>query len=258
MEHLLFEKNGPVARIAFNRPAVFNSMHTAMRREVLEALELCKQDSEIRVIYLTGVGKAFCAGQDLQEIVDPEGPELSEILSTGYNPIVANLRAMPKPVLAAVNGVAAGAGANIALACDITVASETASFTQAFSKIGLIPDSGGTWTLPRLVGMQRALGLTFFSDKISAQEAERIGLIWKVLPAETFETDSWKMAETLAALPPKALQYTKHTMQAAWHNDFATQLQLEDQYQTLAGNSEDYQEGVRAFLEKRKPVFTGR
>lgn len=256
--YILLEKKGHIARITFNRPEVFNAMHTAMRQEVLRALDDCAADPNVRVICLTGSGKAFCAGQDLQEITDPNGPALSSILSEGYNPMVAKIRTIEKPVLALVNGVAAGAGANIALACDLTVATESASFTQAFSKIGLIPDSGGTWTLPRLVGMQRALGLALFSEKITAQEAERMGLIWKTLPAATFEEDSQRMADTLAALPPKSLQYTKAAMNASWGNDFAAQLHVEDHYQTLAGSSEDYHEGVRAFLEKRKPVFTGR
>jgi 2-(1,2-epoxy-1,2-dihydrophenyl)acetyl-CoA isomerase len=258
MNFLSFERQGHIVRLTFNRPEVFNAMHTAMRREVLEVLDTCAEDESVRVVYITGAGKAFCAGQDLQEIVDPNGPELSDILSKGYNPIVEKIRTLKKPVLAAVNGVAAGAGANIALACDITVAAENASFTQAFSKIGLIPDSGGTWTLPRLVGMQRALGLALFSEKITAQEAERLGLIWKVLPADTFMEESWRMAEVLSALPPKALEYTKIAMNASWQNDFSAQLKVEDTYQTLAGQSDDYQEGVRAFLEKRKPVFTGR
>jgi len=232
-------------------------MHQAMRQELLDTLQECEQNPEIRVIYLTGSGRAFCAGQDLQEIMDPNGPELSDILSRGYNLIVQKIRNIEKPVLAAVNGVAAGAGANIAVACDITVATASASFTQAFSKIGLIPDSGGTWTIPRLIGMQRAAGLMFFSDKITAEQAEQMGLIWKVLPNETFVAESLKMAYLLAEMPPKALAYTKKALNQSFSNDFEAQLQLEDTYQTIAGNSADYQEGVKAFLEKRKAVFTG-
>ena len=159
MQHILFSIENAIAKITFNRPQVFNSMHHAMRIEILEALDVCEKDPAIRAVYITGTGRAFCAGEDLQEVTDPNGPSLTEIISTGYNPMVLKIRNLEKPVVAAVNGVAAGAGANIALACDIVVATESASFTQAFSKIGLIPDSGGTWTLPRLVGFQRAFNI---------------------------------------------------------------------------------------------------
>lgn len=258
MQHILFSIEQNVARITFNRPTVFNAMHHAMRQEVLRALNICEEDPDIRVVYITGTGKAFCAGQDLQEIVNPEGPDLSSIISSGYNPIVQKIRALEKPVLCAVNGVAAGAGANIAVAADITVAASSATFTQAFSKIGLIPDSGGTWTVPRLVGLQRAAGLMFFSDKITAEQAEQMGLIWKVLHEETFEEESLKMAYLLAEMPPKALSYTKKALHQAFFHTFEQQLKVEDDYQSIVGNTADYREGVQAFLEKRKPVFTGR
>jgi 2-(1,2-epoxy-1,2-dihydrophenyl)acetyl-CoA isomerase len=257
MQHIEFGVENAVARLTFNRPAVFNSMHHAMRMEILEALETCEKDAEIRAVYLTGAGKAFCAGEDLQEVTDPQGPSLAEIISTGYNPMVLKIKNLEKPVVAAVNGVAAGAGANIALACDIVVATASASFTQAFSKIGLIPDSGGTWTLPRLVGLQRATALMMLSDKISAAEAAAMGMIWKVFPDETFAADSLKIAETLAQMPTRGLALTKQALNQSFAHDFAAQAALEDRLQTLAGSTADYREGVAAFLEKRKPVFRG-
>ncbi len=258
MQHILFSIENGVARLTFNRPTVFNSMHLDMRKEVNEVLDICAKDFEIRALYITGTGKAFCAGQDLQEIIDPNGPPLTEILSIGYNPIVSKIRNLEIPVVAAVNGVAAGAGANIALACDIVVATHSASFTQAFSKIGLIPDSGGTWTLPRLVGFQRASALMMLSDKISATEAATMGMIWKVFSDETFLEESLKIAETLAKMPTQGLALTKKALNQSFDHDFNQQLATEDQYQTIAGHTPDYKEGVNAFLEKRKPVFTGK
>lgn len=257
MNYILFSIENAVGRITFNRPQVFNSMHHAMRMEILEALEICEKDPSIRAVYITGTGKAFCAGEDLQEVTDPNGPSLAEIISTGYNPMVLKIRNLEKPVVAAVNGVAAGAGANIALACDITVATASASFTQAFSKIGLIPDSGGTWTLPRLVGFQRATALMMLSDKISAADAAAMGMIWKVFPDESFEVDSLKIAETLAQMPTRGLALTKQALNQSFSNDFEAQSILEDKLQTLAGSTQDYKEGVAAFLEKRKPTFQG-
>ncbi len=258
MNYITFSIENAVARITFNRPQVFNSMHHAMRMEILEALDRCAADEGVRAVYITGTGKAFCAGEDLQEVTDPNGPSLTEIIGTGYNPMVLKIRNLEKPVVAAVNGVAAGAGANIALACDIVVATESASFTQAFSKIGLIPDSGGTWTLPRLVGMQRAAALMMLSDKVSATEAAAMGMIWKVFPDETFAADSLKLAETLAQMPTRGLALTKQALNHTFSNDFASQAALEDQLQSQAGQTHDYKEGVAAFLEKRKPVFLGK
>ena len=257
MEHILFSIENNVGRIVLNRPDVYNSMHHAMRQELIHALDECILNPVVRAVHLTGTGKAFCAGEDLQEVVDPKGPSLTEIISTGYNPIVLRLRQLAKPVVGAVNGVAAGAGANIALACDITVAAASASFTQAFSKIGLIPDSGGTWTLPRLVGLQRAAALMMLSDKISAADAAAMGMIWKVLPDEQFAEESLRLAETLAQMPTRGLALTKEALNLTFANDFEQQLALEDTLQTAAGNTADYREGVAAFLEKRKPVFKG-
>lgn len=257
MTYIQYAVENHVARIVFNRPEVYNAMHHAMRQEIIHALDECARDASVRAVYITGLGKAFCSGEDLQEVVDPHGPSLTEIISTGYNPIVLRIRQMEKPVVAAVNGVAAGAGANIALACDLVVASASASFTQAFSKIGLIPDSGGTWTLPRLVGTQRAAGLMFLSEKISAADAAAIGMIWKVFPDESFADESLKLAETLAQMPTRGLALTKKALQVAFTNNFEQQLAVEDQFQSVAGQTTDYKEGVQAFLEKRKPVFVG-
>jgi 2-(1,2-epoxy-1,2-dihydrophenyl)acetyl-CoA isomerase len=257
MKHILYEIKDGVGKIVLNRPEVFNSFNRAMAFEMQEALDDATNNNEVRAILITGEGKAFCAGQDLGEVVDPNGPSLTVIISEHYNPIIGRLRALPKPIISAVNGVAAGAGANIALACDICIASENASFIQAFSKIGLIPDSGGTFTLPRLIGFGKASALMMLGDKVNAQEAERIGMIYKVLPAEGFLEETEKMALNLAKMPTKALALTKQALNESLENSFDQQLKLEDNLQTLAGQTHDYKEGVQAFLEKRKPVFIG-
>jgi 2-(1,2-epoxy-1,2-dihydrophenyl)acetyl-CoA isomerase len=215
-------------------------------------------DSKIRAVYIIGEGKAFCAGQDLQEAIDPKGPGLSRIVSEHYNPIIQRIRLIEKPVIAAVNGVAAGAGANIALACDIVIATESASFIQAFSKIGLIPDSGGTFFLPRLIGIQKATALMMLGDKVSAMEAEKIGMIYKFFPDDTFAEESLKIAEKLAQMPTKGLGLTKRLLNQSFTNNLADQLEMEEQLQTNAGKSYDYKEGVNAFLEKRPAVFKGK
>ena len=258
MEHILFSIENNVGRITFNRPEVYNAMHQAMRAEMLEALDICAEDPDVRAVYITGTGRAFCAGEDLQEVTDPNGPSLNTIIATGYNPIVQKIRNLEKPVVMAVNGVAAGAGANIALAGDVVVASASATFTQAFSKIGLIPDSGGTWSLPRLVGFQRASALMMLSDKISAEDAQDMGMIWKTFHDETFLTESIELAETLAQMPTRGLVLTKKALNESFNHSFSEQLALEDKLQTEAGNTADYREGVAAFLEKRKPIFTGK
>ena len=224
---------------------------------VQEAIDECASNDEVRCIILTGEGKAFSAGQDLQEVVAEDGPELSEIIQEHYNPLVLKIRELEKPVIAAVNGVAAGAGANLALVCDIVVAKQSASFIQAFSKIGLIPDTAGTYFLPRLIGMQRASALMMLADKVSAKEAQEIGMIYKYFSDETFDAEVDQIANKLANMPTKGLGYIKRALNYSFTNDLNTQLGIEDQLQTLASHTEDYKEGVDAFLEKRKPIFKG-
>jgi 2-(1,2-epoxy-1,2-dihydrophenyl)acetyl-CoA isomerase len=248
---------GQVAKITLSRPEVYNSFNREMALRMQAALDESESRKDVRAIYLIGAGKAFCAGQDLQEVVDPDGPSLPTILGEHYNPIIRRLREIEKPVVCAVNGVAAGAGANIALCCDVTVAAESASFIQAFSKIGLIPDSGGTYFLPRIIGWQKASALMMLGDKVSASEAASLGMVYKVFSDESFETESWKIVETLANLPTMGLGFTKRALNLSASNSLEKQLATEEQLQTAAGETADFGEGVRAFLEKRKPVFRG-
>lgn len=246
-----------ILTIRLNRPEVYNSFNREMALALQADLNQATDDREVRCIVLTGNGKAFSAGQDLNEVVDPEGPELRDIVGEHFNPVIGLLRGIEKPVIAAVNGVAAGAGANIALACDIVVAKSSASFIQAFSKIGLIPDSGGTYTLPRLIGLQRATALTMLGDKVSADEAAAMGMIYKSVPDEAFDAYIASLSEKLAAMPTRGLGLTKRALNASLSNDLITQLAVEEEMQFLAGNTSDYQEGVSAFLEKRQPEFKG-
>lgn len=257
MELIRNEEQG-VLTLKFNRPEVFNSFNRALALSVQEALDDAASNDQIRAVVITGEGKAFCAGQDLAEATDPNGPPLQNIVKDHYNPIIRKITALEKPVIAAVNGVAAGAGANITLACDIVFAKESASFIQAFSKIGLIPDSGGTWTLPRLVGYQKAMALMMTGDKVGASEAESMNMIYKALPDEGFEEEVLKFAKKFAQMPTKGLALTKKAMQLSMQNDLNTQLDVEERLQTEAGNSHDFKEGTTAFLEKRKPEFKGR
>lgn len=256
-ESIIFEKIGNVAKITLNRPKVYNSFNREMALALQSVLDVCCHDSSVRAIYLTGEGKAFCAGQDLQEVSGENSPSFRQILSEHYNPIIEKLRNIEKPIVAAVNGVAAGAGANIALACDIVIASESASFIQAFSKIGLIPDSGGTFMLPRLIGFQRASALMMLGDKVSAPEAEAMGMIYKVFNEGEFTAESWKIVELLSQMPTKGLGYTKRALNQSFTNNLNQQLGLEDYLQSEAASTKDYKEGVAAFLEKRKPNFIG-
>lgn len=257
MELITSLSNG-VCKITFNRPAVYNSFNKSMALELQKELDRCANDDEVRTVLLTGAGKAFCAGQDLAEATDPNGPELESIVREHYNPIILKIRALEKPVIAAVNGVAAGAGANIALACDLTIATEQASFIQAFSKIGLIPDSGGTYFLPRIIGFQKALGLMFTGDKVSAKEAESLNMIYKCISEEEFEDYVIKLCEKLALMPTRAFGLTKKAVNQSLSNNLVDQLCLEEKLQTEAGKTEDFEEGVNAFLEKRKPKFKGK
>jgi 2-(1,2-epoxy-1,2-dihydrophenyl)acetyl-CoA isomerase len=246
-----------VCIIKLNRPKVFNSFNKEMAIQLQSILDDCEKNTDVRAILLTGEGKAFCAGQDLQEITDPNGPALSDIVSQHYNPIIERIRNIEKPIVCAVNGVAAGAGANIALACDITIAGESVAFIQAFSKIGLIPDSGGTFFLPRIIGMQKAAALMMLSDKVMATEAEKMGMIYKVCADESLMEETLKVAKKLASLPTIGLGLTKRALNKSMTNDLTAQLALEDELQTAAGKTYDYNEGVTAFLEKRKPNFKG-
>lgn len=256
MSSILFEIQSGVGYITLNRPDKLNSFNREMALLLQEKLNQCKS-KEIRCVYITGAGKAFSAGQDLAEVTDPDGPGMQRILSEHYNPIVTRIRKLEKPVVAAVNGVAAGAGANIALCCDIAVASASASFIQAFSKIGLIPDSGGTHTLPRLIGWQKASALMMLGEKVTAADAEKMGMIYKVFSDETFAENSKNIAAFLAEMPTKGLAYTKQVLSMSFTTSFEEQLQDEDVFQQKAAQTADYKEGVKAFLEKRKPLFKG-
>ena len=246
-----------VMTITFDRPDKFNSFNRELALGVQTALKEAADDAAVRCVVITGNGKAFCAGQDLSEAIDPNGPELSTIVSEHYNPIILAIRKLPKPVIAAVNGVAAGAGANIALACDIVVAHEKASFIQAFSKIGLIPDSGGTFTLPRLVGFQRASALMMTGDKVPANQALHMGMIYQVFTEEEYEGQVRSLALKMAQMPTKGLALTKSALNKAYGNDLQQQLDLEEALQVRASKTHDFNEGVQAFLEKRAPEFKG-
>lgn len=229
-----------------------------MALDLQRTLDECATNDEVRAIVLTGEGRAFCAGQDLAEVTDPNGPAMDSIVREHYNPIIERIRTIEKPVIAAVNGVAAGAGANIALACDVTIAGESASFIQAFSKIGLIPDSGGTFFLPRIVGMQKALALMFTGDKVSAKDAEAMNMIYKAVSDDTFQDEVTEFAEKLAKMPTRGLGLTKKAVNASWNNTLTEQLKLEELLQTEAGHTADFAEGVNAFMEKRAASFRGK
>jgi 2-(1,2-epoxy-1,2-dihydrophenyl)acetyl-CoA isomerase len=257
MASILFEVKDSIAYITLNRPDKYNAFNREMALLLQDKLKESRLNKAVRCVYITGAGKAFSSGQDLEEVVDPNGPEVTTILSEHYNPIIRQIRKLEKPVVAAVNGVAAGAGANIALCCDVVVASESASFIQAFSKIGLIPDSGGTYFLPRLIGWQKASALMMLADKVSATEAERLGMLYKVFPDEAFGSEAQKIASTLAQMPTRGLALTKIALNNSFINGYEDQLHDEELLQEKAGETADYKEGVQAFLEKRKPNFTG-
>jgi 2-(1,2-epoxy-1,2-dihydrophenyl)acetyl-CoA isomerase len=257
MSSILFEIKHCIAFITLNRPDKLNSINREMALSLQQQLDECKQD-EVRAVLITGAGKAFSAGQDLAEVTDPNGPGMEKILSEHFNPIILKIRQLQKPVIAAVNGVAAGAGANLALCCDIVIATQSASFIQAFSKIGLIPDSGGTYFLPRLVGWQKASALMMLGEKVSATEAEKLGMIYKVFEDDNFNEAALAIANTLAKMPTRALAFTKQALEGTLTNTLNQQLQLEDKLQQQAGATDDFKEGIQAFLEKRTSVFKGK
>jgi 2-(1,2-epoxy-1,2-dihydrophenyl)acetyl-CoA isomerase len=246
-----FETRNQIAYITLNRPDKFNSF------ELQRILDECSENKDIRVLLLTGTGKAFCAGQDLGEASSENFPGFTDVVEKHYNPIIEKMRSMPKPIIVAVNGVAAGAGANIALAGDIVVAHENASFIQAFSKIGLVPDSGGTYFLPRLIGFQRASALMMLGDKVSASEALQMGMLYKVFSESEYQLGIQNLTEQVAKMPTKSLALTKQLLNNSFDNNLDTQLAAECILQTEAGATYDYKEGVAAFLEKRKPDFKG-
>jgi|SRR5690554_434256 len=248
-----------VAKIKLNRPKAFNSFNREMALAFQKELDKCNEDESVRLIVISGEGKAFCAGQDLKEVTDQQNnPGFKKILDEHYGPIIKKIRNTEKPIIAAVNGVAAGAGANIALACDIVVAADTASFIQAFSAIGLIPDSGGTFFLPRLIGFQKASALAMLGDKVSATEAEQMGMIYKCFPAADFDEAVEKLSNKVANMPTRGLVLTKLAFNQSFNNDLDTQLDLESKLQILASETDDYHEGVAAFVEKRQANFKGK
>ena len=256
MSSILFEVKDAIGFITFNRPDKLNSFNREMALLTQQSLDECKS-KEVRCVYITGAGRGFCAGQDLSEVTNPNGPGFNEILSDHYNPIITRIRKLEKPVVAAINGVAAGAGANIAFCCDIVVATQSASFIQAFSKIGLVPDSSGTYFLPRLIGWQKASALMMLGKKISAEEAEKMGMIYKVFSDENFAEASFNIAKQLAQMPTLGLAYTKQLLNNSLSSHLDDQLQDENIFQQRAAQTEDYKEGVKAFMEKRKSNFRG-
>ena len=258
MSSIITEQQGAVFIIRLNRPEKFNSFNREMAIAMQDALDKATSDPSVRALYLTGIGKAFCAGQDLSEAIDPNGPGIEKIVYEHYNPIILKIRNLEKPVICGVNGVAAGAGANIALACDIILAAHSASFIQAFSKIGLIPDSGGTFILPRLIGYQRAAALMMTGDKLTSDDAVAWGLITKVTGDGELQEEAMNMALRLADMPTVGLGLTKRLLNMSFTNSYEQQLEMEGKMQVIAAASADYHEGVNAFLEKRKPQFTGK
>ena len=260
-EHILFSIEAGVALLSLNRPDQLNSFNAQMHGEVKEALKQVRQNPDVRVLLLTGEGRGFCAGQDLSDRNVAPGsaaPDLGQSIEKFYNPLIRQLRDLPMPVICAVNGVAAGAGANIPLACDLVLAARSANFIQAFCKIGLIPDSGGTWTLPRLVGMARAKELALLGNRLTAEQAEQWGLIYRVVDDTELRNEALMLARHLATQPTYGLALIKRSLNASLSNTFDEQLELEKDLQRLAGRSEDYREGVSAFMEKRSPSFKGR
>ncbi len=257
MSTILIKKEGNVTTLTLNRPAVFNSFNREMSLELQNQLDVCANDNSVRAIIITGEGKGFCAGQDLQEALPGGDISIEKVVAEHYNPIIKRLRSIEKPIIAMVNGVAAGAGANIALACDIVIAGKSVAFIQAFSKIGLIPDSGGTFFLPRLVGMGRASALMMLADKVMADEAEKMGMIYKAVEDAELLNFTTQIANTLGNMPTVGIGLTKKLLNESMHNNLDQQLEAEMHIQAKAAKTYDHIEGIKAFVEKRKPVFKG-
>lgn len=260
-EHIIFSLENGIAKLTLNRPKQLNSFNEAMHREVKQVLDTVQQSDQVRVFILTGAGRGFCAGQDLSDRnvkASSAAPDLGHSIEQFYNPLILQLQNLPMPTICAVNGVAAGAGANIPLACDIVIAAKSASFIQAFAKIGLVPDSGGTWSLPRLIGMARAKALALLGNKLSAEQAADWGLIWQCVDDDELEEAVDKLAAHFVSQPTYGLALTKRALNASYDNSLEQQLNMERDLQRLAGQSEDYKEGVAAFVEKRTAVFKGK
>jgi len=249
MENILFEQNEKIAILTLNRPEKLNSFNTEMAIQLQNYLDKCNTDNNISCVIIKAAGKAFCAGQDLQEAIGENAPAIDSIVRNSYNPIIIKITKMSKPVIAMVNGVAAGAGANIAFACDIVIAAQSSSFIQAFSKIGLVPDSGGTFFLPRMIGA-KALPLMLLGDRLSASDADKMNLIWKCVEDENLEEEVMKVASKLSSHSATGLRLTKELVNKTWSNTLEEQLQIEEKYQKIAGDSDEYNEAVNAFLNK--------
>lgn len=260
-ESILFQVEAGVAVITLNRPKQLNSFNPEMHKALKRALKQAEADDSVRAVLLTGAGRGFCAGQDLNDRNVNSGaemPDLGESIEKYYNPLIKQISNMPKPVIAAVNGVAAGAGANIAFACDIVFAAQSASFIQAFCKIGLVPDSGGTWVLPRLIGSARAKALILLGDKVTASQAQEWGMIWQCVEDEALIETAMSVANHLATQPTKGLGFIKHALNHSSENSLEDQLNMEKDLQRLAGQTDDYREGIAAFFDKRAPEFKGK
>jgi len=259
-ETIIYQVNKGVATLTFNRPSTLNSFNTLMHEEVRQAMKDVRTNKEVRCLVITAAGRGFCAGQDLSDrsvAVTDEAPDLGESVEKNYNPLIRSIMTLEKPVLCAVNGVAAGAGASIALACDIVIAARSAKFVQVFCKIGLVPDSGGTFNLPRALGLPRAKGLALLGDKLSAEQAMNWGMIWQCVDDEALMTETLTMAEHLATQPTKGLAMIKKLLNDSFSNPLHLQLELEKEAMRTLGQTADYQEGVSAFMEKRTPSFKG-